>query len=84
MKHGGRGTMCVVRDEQKRIAKYESNLKEEETRLLEDIFIKQKPWILYVFAVASALILEVCIEHRYAVQVYFCVVDPNLDLKGAE
>ena len=67
MKHGGRGTMCVVRDEQKRIAKYESNLKEEETRLLEDTFIKQRPWILYVFAVASALILEVCIEHRYAV-----------------
>jgi hypothetical protein len=51
--------MTLPRDEQKRIAKYESNLKEEETRLLEDTFIKQRPWILYVFAVASALILEV-------------------------
>ena len=55
--------MTLPRDEQKRIAKYESNLKEEETRLLEDTFIKQRPWILYVFAVSSALILEVSSLH---------------------
>jgi hypothetical protein len=39
--------------------KYESNKKEEETRLMEETIIKRKPWILYVFAVASALVVEV-------------------------
>jgi hypothetical protein len=47
------------REELKRIEKYESNKKEEEARLIKDTIIKQKPWILYVFAVASALVVEV-------------------------
>ena len=49
----------MYREELKRIEKYESNKKEEETREMEETLIKQKPWILYVFAVASALVIEV-------------------------
>jgi len=55
----GRFISKMFREELKRINKYESNKKEEETRLMEETLIKQKPWILYVFAVASALAIEV-------------------------